>query len=50
MKYFFKLSLEQLCRAVAWDAIVLGGNKYFPGGVHYPGAIFWGQLFGGTYQ
>ena len=29
-----------VCRAIAWDAIVLGGNKHFPGGVHYPGAIF----------
>ena len=47
MKYFFKLS--SLCREIAWDAIVLGGNKHFPGGVHYPGAIFqvaiiWGYI------
>ena len=33
----------------AWDAIVLGGTKRFPGGVHYPGAIFlvaiiWGYI------
>ena len=40
MKYFFKLASEQLYREIAWDAIVLGGNKHFPGGVHYPGAIF----------
>ena len=38
MKYFFKLS--SLCREIAWDAIVLVGTKHFPGGVHYPGAIF----------
>ena len=47
MKYFFKLS--SLCREIAWDAIVLGGNKHFLGGVHYPGAIFlvaiiWGYI------
>ena len=47
MKYFFKLS--SLCREIAWDAIVLGGNKHFPGGVHYPAAIFlvaiiWGYI------
>ena len=47
MKYFFKLS--SLCREIAWDAIVLGGTKHFPGGVHYPGAIFlvaiiWGYI------
>ena len=47
MKYFFKLS--SLCREIAWDAIVLGGNKHFPGGVHCPGAIFlvaiiWGYI------
>ena len=34
---------------IAWDAIVLGGNKHFPGGVRYPGAIFlvaiiWGYI------
>ena len=40
MKYFLKLSSEQLYREIAWDAIVLGGNKHFPGGVHYPGAHF----------
>ena len=39
MKYLFKLSSE-LCRTIAWDAIVLGGNKHFSDGVHYPGTIF----------
>ena len=47
MKYFFKLS--SLCREIAWDAIVLGGNKHFPGEAHYPDAIFlvvvvWGYI------
>ena len=47
MKYFFKLS--SVCREIAWDAIVLGGTKHFPGEVHYPGAIFlvaiiWGYI------
>ena len=47
MKCFFQLS--SLCREIAWDAIVLGGTKHFPGGVHYPGAIFlvaiiWGYI------
>ena len=47
MKHFLKLS--SVCREIAWDAIVLGGTKHFPGGVHYPGAIFlvaiiWGYI------
>ena len=47
MKCFFQLS--SLCREIAWDAIALGGTKHFPGGVHYPGAIFlvaiiWGYI------
>ena len=49
MKYLFKLSSE-LCRTIAWDAIVLGGNKHFSDGVYYPGIISGWQLFGGTYQ
>ena len=49
MKYFLKLSSEQLCIEIAWEAIVLSGNKHFPGGVHYPGAIsrvaiIWGYI------
>ena len=49
IKYFLKLSSEQLCIEIAWEAIVLSGNKHFAGGVHYPGAIFpvaiiWGYI------
>ena len=58
----FKLSSECLCRAIAWDAIVLGGNKQ--GGklsadnyvkAIYLGSIIRGQfsgwhLFGSNYQ
>ena len=49
----FKLQSEWLCRAIAWDAVFLGGNKQ--GGklsadnyvkVIYLGSIIWGQFFG----
>ena len=55
----FKLSSEWLCRAIAWDAIVLGSNKQegklsgdnyvraILSGVHYPVAIFRVAIFWG---
>ena len=35
---------------IAWDVIVLGGNKHFPGSVRYRGAIFLVAIIWGTYQ
>ena len=52
----FQLSSEWLCRAIAWDAIVLGGNK--KGGrvsaeryvkVIYLGPLSRGSFPGGNY-
>ena len=56
MKYFLKLSLEGLCRAIVWDAIVVGGNKKgrkLSGDNYmkaiYLGSIIRGQFCGGNY-
>ena len=49
MKYFLKLSSEGLCRAIAWDAIVVGGNKKggkLSGG-NYMKAIYLGSIIRG---
>ena len=52
----FKLSSEWLCRAIAWDTIVVGGNEQ--GGKLswdnyvksiYPGSIIQRQFSGGNY-
>ena len=46
---FFKIIIGVVMQRNCLDTIVLGGNKHFPGGVHYPDAIFqvaiiWGYI------
>ena len=48
IKHFLKLSSEWLCRAIAWDAIDLGGNKQ-GGKLSGDNYVMWGPLSEGNF-